>query len=204
MVKRALIEQFADAERLKYHAPLQRSEQGCVVWITGLSGAGKTTVGNILKSRLLAKGRRTIFLDGDALRGVFAIGDRFDPNARLELARSYGRLCQLLASQGHTVICATISMRNVVYDWNRKNLPNYLEVFLDVPLDVRQARDPKGYYAAVHNGTLNNFAGQDQRIDVPPSPDIHIAPESTVTPEEICDQIEATMDKNLSVEGQVA
>ncbi len=201
MVKRALIEQFADAE-IVVSSPLPGiAPQGSVVWITGLSGAGKTTIAEALKARLERQGQAPILLDGDTLRGLFANGDKFDAASRLELARNYGRLCQMLAKQGQTVICATISMRQPIYDWNRKNLPNYVEVFLDVPLETRQARDPKGYYAALHNGALNDFAGQDQAVDLPPSPDVHIKPDTEKSPDEICDLIEAALAETLAVKG---
>lgn len=201
MVKRALIEQFADAEKTKSPFGAAPLVQGCVIWITGLSGAGKSTVADALKSRFECQGRKPILLDGDVLRGLFSNGDKYDATSRLELARNYGRLCQMLAHQGQTVICATISMRNQVYDWNRKNLPNYLEVFLDVPLEVRQARDPKGYYAAIHNGALNNFAGNDQIVDLPPLPDVYIGPDLQETPEQICDRVEAALREKLLAEG---
>lgn len=200
MVKRKLIEQFADAQFVSPPNIIQETPQGCVIWITGLSGAGKTTVANTLKARFENQQKKTILLDGDDLREVFENSDSFDAEARIGLARSYGRLCQLLASQGHQVICATISMRNVVYDWNRRNLPNYLEVFLDIPLEIRQARDPKGYYAAVHNGALNNFAGNDQVVDLPPAPDIHIRNEQQMSAVAICDVIEDSLREKLSVE----
>lgn len=156
--------------------------QGSVIWITGLSGAGKTTIGRIVHRAFEERGIRTVFLDGDELRGVFPNGDRFDRASRLALALSYGRLCRLLALQGFTVICATVSMRHEVYAWNRDNLPGYVEVFLDVDSETRRLRDPKSHYARVDGGELSDFAGDDQSVDLPNGPHLHICPESDEPP----------------------
>jgi adenylylsulfate kinase-like enzyme len=163
--------------------------KGRVIWITGLSGAGKTTVARLLKDRLEQRDERVILLDGDELRVVFPQGNRFDRASRFALAQTYGRLCQLLANQSFTVICATISMHAQVYAWNRKHLPNYCEVYLDVSKQVRAARDPKGYYDSLENGNIQDFCGHDQNVDLPPSPDIHIEPTLRQTPEEVVEQV---------------
>lgn len=149
---------------------------GMVIWITGLSGAGKSTVARLLRRALEERGHSTVLLDGDELRAVFPGGDRFDRESRLKLALSYGRLCRLLAAQGLSVICATISMRREVYRWNRENLPRYCEVFLDVDAEIRRARDPKGHYARLAEGALGAFAGADQEVDSPPAPHVHLRP----------------------------
>ena len=150
---------------------------GRVIWITGLSGAGKTTVARLLKPIFEARGDAVVLLDGDELRGVFPLGERFDRDSRLALALGYGRLCRLLAAQGLTVICATISMRREVYAWNRENLPNYLEVFLDIAPEIRAARDPKRYYAALRSGDLKDFAGHDLDVDPPEGFDLRFTAE---------------------------
>jgi adenylylsulfate kinase len=89
----------------------------------------------------------------------------------------------MLAEQGATVICATISMRREVYAWNRGNLPGYFEVFLDIDAETRRARDPKGYYAKISAGRLGDFAGGDQEVDLPEAPDLRITPRAGETPE---------------------
>ncbi len=100
---------------------------GRVVWITGLSGAGKSTVSEALVERLLQANPKTLFLDGDALREVLAVtavdGADHGRSQRLDLAMRYARLCRLLASQGFTVVIATISLFREVHAWNRANLP---------------------------------------------------------------------------------
>lgn len=120
-------------------------ENGRVIWITGLSGAGKTTLAKALQPQIPG----SILLDGDELRE--ALGSSrggFDRESRLELARVYSRLAGLLARQGHTVIVATISLFHELHAQNRAMLPGYIEIFLDIPEEERRARDPKGLYAA--------------------------------------------------------
>jgi adenylylsulfate kinase len=117
---------------------------GRVFWITGLSGAGKTTVGQELWGRLRTTGRPVIFLDGDELRAVIAedLGHSAE-NRRLSAMRN-ARLCRLLAGQGADVVCATISLFHEVQRWNRKNIPGYREIYLRVPIDELRRRDSKG------------------------------------------------------------
>lgn len=142
---------------------------GRVLWITGLSGAGKSTLARALCARLPG----SILLDGDALRTVLgASATAFDRDGRLGLARTYARLCGLLAEQGHTVIIATISLFHEIHAWNRANLPGYLEIFLDVPEAVRRQRDPKGLYAAEQAGAVRHMAGAETPVDFPRAPDL--------------------------------
>lgn len=145
------------------------TQNGRVIWITGLSGAGKSTLARALLTHLPG----AILLDGDDLRAALgATGAGFDRAGRLALARTYARLCKLLADQGHTVVMATISLFHEIHAWNRANLPGYLEVFLDVPEAVRRRRDPKGLYAAEKAGTVRYMAGAEISVDVPQAPDI--------------------------------
>ena len=119
----------------------QNPPQGRVVWITGLSGAGKTTLARALQRALPG----SLLLDGDELREALgASGHGFDAESRRRLALTYARLAGRLARQGATVIVATISLFHDLHAWNRANLPGYVEIFLDVPEDDRRGRDPKG------------------------------------------------------------
>ncbi len=172
---------------------MDRCGQGRVVWITGLSGSGKTTVARLLKAALEMRGRAVVLLDGDELRAFMPLGDRFDRDSRLSLALSYGGLCRLIAEQGFTVICATISMRREVHEWNRLNIPNYVEVFLDVAPEVRAARDPKRYYARIQGGGLTEFAGHDLGVDFPAAPDLHLTPSPEEEPEQTMERILALL-----------
>ena len=141
--------------------------QGKVIWITGFSGAGKTTLANKLSSEIVDKGFSVVRLDGDDLREVFGATADYGRNSRLKLSMQYAQLCKLLSAQGHIVIIATISMFREVYKWNRSNLPYYLEVYLKVPLQELRLRDPKGIYRRFDSGELKEVAGMDLAVDKP-------------------------------------
>ena len=159
---------------------------GRVVWITGLSGAGKTTLATELSQRLRGAGQAVISLDGDDLRRVW--GEQpmdeagYGREDRIALGIRYARLAKLLASQDHVVIVATISLFREVHIWNRKNIPGYFEVYLRAPLDELRRRDPKGIYRRYEAGQLKNVAGLDLEIDEPESPDLllNVMPSRTV------------------------
>ncbi|MCW5701032.1 MAG: adenylyl-sulfate kinase [Bradyrhizobium sp.] len=145
-----------------------------VIWITGLSGAGKTTLAAEVVNILRSDGKAVIMLDGDELRDVFGDEARHDRESRLRLALRYSRLCQMLGRQGINVVIATISLFSDVHIWNRTNIPGYFEVYLRVPLEELRRRDPKGIYRRFDSGETTNVAGLDMPIDEPPSPDIII------------------------------
>lgn len=164
-----------------------------VIWITGLSGSGKTTVSNELFKRLKLIGSKVILLDGDTLREIFGASFPNEENhtreKRISLALQYGRLCRVLASQGCTVIIATISLFREIHEWNRHNLPGYFEVYLKVPLKELRLRDPKGIYRSYQAGELKNVAGLDLAIDEPSTPDYLVDFKNNQTPEEITKNI---------------
>ena len=167
--------------------------KGQVVWITGLSGAGKTTVANGLKERMLEHGAMPILLDGDILRGIFQsavdIKDSYSRKERVELSLRYAQLCKNLSMQGFTVIIATISMFNEIYSWNRKNLPGYFEIYLNVPMQELLKRDPKDIYKNFYAGDIINVAGLDLEVDQPSNADLLITFEPKHTPTKIVDII---------------
>ena len=148
------------------------ASSGRVFWITGLSGAGKTTVGRELWSRLRATGRPVVFMDGDALRAVIAEDLGHSADHRRRSAMRNARLCRLLAAQGVDVVCATISMFHDVQRWNRANIPGYREIYLRVPIDELQRRDSKGIYAAAERGDGRDVVGLDVPAEAPETPDL--------------------------------
>ena len=145
---------------------------GRVFWITGLSGAGKTTVGRELWSRLRAAGRPVTFLDGDALRAVIAEDLGHSADNRRRSAMRNARLCRLLAGQGADVVCATISLFHEVQRWNRENIPGYREIYLRVPIDELRRRDSKGIYAGAQRGDARDVVGLDVPAEAPEAPDL--------------------------------
>ena len=112
-----------------------------VIWITGFSSSGKTTVGRKVEFLLRESGVNTIFLDGDDLRSIFAARWGYERADRVELARVYFRLCSHLAAQGYTVVIAAVAMYSEVREWLRENVPGIFEVYLDVPDEERKRRD---------------------------------------------------------------
>ena len=155
-----------------------RVDCSSVIWITGLSGAGKTTLAKEVSQNLISRDLPVILLDGDELREVFGLAIANAQNhgreARLALAMQYASLCKVIASQGVTVVIATISLFNEVHEWNRANIKGYFEVYLKVPLDELRLRDPKGIYQRFDSGELTNVAGLDLSIDEPTFSDLVI------------------------------
>jgi len=150
-------------------------ESGRVIWITGLSGAGKTTLASEVVSRMRELGDAVVMLDGDELREVFGAvitnAKNHGTEGRLALAFQYAHLCRVIAGQGYTVVIATISLFSEIHAWNRANLPGYFEVYLKVPLEELRRRDPKGIYRRFDAGELADVAGLDLLIDEPAAAD---------------------------------
>ena len=120
-------------------------KKGAVVWLCGLAGSGKSTLARALREKLCAKFDNVIYLDGDELRellGSFA----YDKNGRVQVALSYARLAKFLSKQGQIVIVSTISLFREVYEFNRANLQNYFEIFIECDFDELKRRDQKGLY----------------------------------------------------------
>ena len=141
---------------------------GRVFWITGLSGAGKTTLGRELCNRLRAAGHPAIMLDGDALRAGIAEDLGHSIADRRRSAMRNARLCRMLAEQGTDVVCATISLFHEVHRWNRQNIPGYREIYLRVPLEELRRRDSKGIYGSAKADVV----GIDLPAEAPESPDL--------------------------------
>jgi adenylylsulfate kinase len=142
-------------------------------WVTGLSATGKTTLSSLLVTHLRSLGKTVIYLDGDELRQVLA-DEAYTREERIALAMRYARLCKLLSEQGIDVVIAVIGMFKEIHKWNRVNIANYIEIFIDTPLSELKKRDPKKLYRDVELGVIKNVAGIDLKIDIPSNPDIHI------------------------------
>ena len=142
-------------------------KNGSVVWITGLSGSGKTTFAKKISKDLRSSGWTVVLLDGDVLREALGIETQHNREDRLAIAKKYSKICQMLASQGFIVVIATISLFKEIHYWNRRNLPGYIEIFLKVPITELKKRDPKGIYENFQNGKVKNVSGLDLPIDEP-------------------------------------
>ncbi len=166
--------QHADVGR-EVHAA-QKGQKAAVVWLTGLSGAGKSTIANLVEKKLLARGRHTFLLDGDNVRHGLNKDLGFTEADRIENIRRVGEVARLMSDAGLIVITAFISPFRAEREMVRKMMAEgeFLEVFVDVPLDVAESRDPKGLYAKARAGELANFTGIDSPYEPPEEPDLRI------------------------------
>ena len=156
-----------------------------VYWLTGLSGAGKTTIGKLLYQKLRAQQDNVVFLDGDQLRQVFGDDLGYTPEQRLKSAMRNARLCKLLFDQGLDVVCCTISMFDSVRDWNRTHIPGYCEIYVKASMETLRRRDQKGLYSQGEN----DVAGVHFAIEVPKAPDLILCNDGENTPEEQAQKI---------------
>jgi bifunctional enzyme CysN/CysC len=167
-----------------------------VLWLTGLSGAGKSTIADVVERKLLALGRHTMLLDGDNVRHGLNRDLGFTDADRVENIRRVGEVAKLMAEAGLIVICSFISPfraeRRMVRELTAPAA--FLEVFVDTPLEECMRRDPKGLYAKARAGQLENFTGLDSPYEVPEAPEIRMttigmAPETAA--ERIIDELRA-------------
>jgi bifunctional enzyme CysN/CysC len=147
-----------------------------ILWLTGLSGSGKSTIAKALERRLYSTGRHTYMLDGDNLRHGLNRDLGFTEQDRVENIRRVGEVARLFVDAGLIVICSFISPFKAERNMIRELVDNdeFIEIFVDTPLDVCIARDPKGLYAKALAGQLVNFTGIDSPYEKPDRPDIRL------------------------------
>jgi adenylylsulfate kinase-like enzyme len=138
---------------------------GRLIWITGLPGSGKTTLGDSLVKALRESGETTVHLDGDQLRDAIKIPIGYDLNSRKLLARSYQSLSKLFIQQNFSVVVTTVSMFHEIHSTNRYTFQNYFEIFLDVTLESRILSDRETLYLE-----STNVPGKDQQVELPLNP----------------------------------
>jgi bifunctional enzyme CysN/CysC len=151
-----------------------KGQKPAIVWLTGLSGAGKSTIANVVERRLTAEGRHCYTLDGDNLRHGINRDLGFTAADRVENIRRAAEIARLLADAGLIVIVSLISpfLRERSMARELAGEIDFLEVFVDAPLAICEARDPKGLYAKARAGALPNFTGIDAPYEPPPTPDL--------------------------------
>lgn len=162
--------------------------QGSVYFFTGLSGAGKTTIGGLFYQRLKATKPNVICLDGDQIRPVFFEDIGYSLEDREKAAYRLFRVCKMLTSQGIDIVCCSISMSSGVRAWNRENIPNYNEIYIRVTKETLLARNQKGLYTSGRN-----VVGVDLPFDEPKCPDLVVQNDGAQTPLELVEGIEAAL-----------
>jgi adenylylsulfate kinase len=185
----------------------QNGHRGCVVWFTGLSGCGKSTVANVVDHKLFERGVRTYLLDGDNVRhGLNAtpqmlaerygaeFGQRFGlgfgQQDREENIRRIGAVAQLMCDAGLVTLTAFVSPYRSDRDAVRATLASgdFIEVFVDAPLEVCEARDPKGLYQKARAGQIKNFTGIDAPYEAPVDPQL-VLKSAEFTPEALAEEV---------------
>ncbi len=157
------------------HAAL-KNQKPAVLWFTGLSGSGKSTIANLVEKKLHRMNRHTFLLDGDNVRHGLNKDLGFTEADRIENIRRIGEVSKLMADSGLIVITAFISPFRADRDMVRKMLPEgeFIEVFIDTPLSVAEERDVKGLYKKARAGELKNFTGIDSPYEAPEAPEVRI------------------------------
>lgn len=153
--------------------------RGAILWFTGLSGSGKSTIGHRVERMLIERGAFAYVLDGDNIRHGLNSDLGFSPEDRVENIRRIGEVARLFADAGALVISAFISP----YRKDRERVRalmgegEFVEVFVDTPLEICEARDPKGLYKKARAGEISNFTGLDAPYEAPDNPEVHLKTE---------------------------
>lgn len=157
----------------------RNGHRGRVVWLTGLSSAGKSTIAMALERRLFDEGRNTCVLDGDVVRTGLSKDLGFSPADRTENIRRIGEVARIMANAGILVIVACISPFRADRDYVRAGMPEgrFTEVYISTPLEVCEQRDTKGLYAKTRTGELKDFTGISSPYEEPLSPEVVIPTE---------------------------
>ena len=147
-----------------------------LLWFTGLSGSGKSTLANLVEAELFKLNQHTYILDGDNVRGGLNSDLDFSEQSRKENIRRLGEVSNLFLDAGVTVLTAFISpfKEDRIAARNKVGAENFIEIFVDCPLEVCEARDVKGLYAKARAGKIPNFTGIDSPFEAPENPEIHV------------------------------
>lgn len=174
----------------KEERALSKGQKPCVLWLTGYSGAGKSTIANLVEKRLHSMGKHTYLLDGDNMRHGLNKDLGFTDEDRVENIRRVGEVSHLLVDAGLIVLTAFISPFRAERQLARSQVEDgeFIEIFIDTPLEAAEARDPKGLYKKARHGQLKHFTGVDSPYEAPENPEIRIDT-SKMSAEEAADHI---------------
>lgn len=164
-----------------------------IVWLVGMSGAGKSTIGRHLHTAMKADNPATVLVDGDEIRGIFRQDQGeadYSVAGRRKNARRIQEMCRWLDRQDMDVVCCILSVFRDTLAWNRETYSDYFEVFVDAPFDDLVERNPKNLYKLALSGQTRNVVGVDIEFEPPESPDMHLVnPRPFRPPEDMASQI---------------
>ncbi|KXS54499.1 MAG: adenylylsulfate kinase [Marinobacter sp. T13-3] len=177
-----------------------KNQKPCLLWFTGLSGSGKSTIANALDVALHERGYHTFLLDGDNVRHGLCSDLGFSDEDRVENIRRIGEVSKLFADSGLIVLSAFISPFVSDRRMVRKLFPagEFIEVFMDTPLDTCEDRDPKGLYRKARAGEIKRFTGIDSPYEVPPHPEVRLDT-STMSVDECVEALIQHLSKNTLI-----
>ena len=166
------------------------NQRPCIIWFTGLSASGKSTIANAVEHQLFQRGHMTYLLDGDNLRHGLSQDLGFSEEDRIENIRRIGEVSKLFLDTGIIVLSAFISPFRADRQIARHLVNNgdFIEVFVDTPLKVCEQRDPKGLYKKARSGNITNFTGINSPYEIPGSPEVRV-----------CGYDQSIIDSSLSV-----
>jgi len=167
-----------------------KHQRPAILWLTGLSGAGKSTIANLIEQRLSIAGHHTMMLDGDNVRHGLNRDLGFTEADRVENIRRVGEVAKLMTEAGIIVLCSFISPYRAEREMVRRLVPegDFIEIFVDTPIDECMRRDPKGLYAKAKAGGIKNFTGIDAPYEAPEAAEIHLLT-AREEPEQLADRV---------------
>jgi adenylylsulfate kinase-like enzyme len=177
---------------------------GSVVWLTGVSGAGKTTIAEAILARLKPVLPELVLVDGDVVRELFGAGLGYHEAARIEQIGRIQRLARMLSAQGLVVIVAALYANRELLAWNRASLPGYFEVHVDAPMDLVRARDVKGLYARADAGLASHVVGIDIPWHPPEAPDLVIDATAGEAPGRSAARVISSVPALAAAEGRIS
>jgi bifunctional enzyme CysN/CysC len=179
-----------------------KGQKPAVIWLTGLSGSGKSTIANLVEERLTAEGRHAYLIDGDNLRHGLSRDLGFTEADRVENIRRAAAVARMMADAGLIVLVSLISPFRAERRMVREMMPRdeFLEVFVDASLEVAESRDVKGLYAKARRGEIVNFTGVDSPYEPPTEPDLHLCTDR-MSPDEAADAVIARLRTDRKLAG---
>jgi len=160
-----------------------------IIWLIGMSSAGKTVISRELYSLIKEKYKNTVFVDGDILRDMSNNDVDHSIAGRKKNSDRICRLCQFLDNQDINVVCAVLSIFHEAQQWNRENYKKYFEIYLDVPFEILKQRNNKGLYTKALAGEINNVVGVDIEFKPPKNPEMVIKNDGSKSPARIAQMI---------------